>query len=124
MFVITAAEAPRFELPGTTFTSFASPSRGSAGLATWRLTLAPGLESDQSHTLDRDEVFMVSSGQVRFGPEGPVLSAGDAVVVPAGQPIQVANPGPEPAEVFVAIAAGFTATMADGTAVATPPWAC
>src|SRR5262249_32098983 len=121
--VITDAEAPRFELPGTEFAGYASPSRGSRDVCMWRLTLAPGLESPQWHTLDRDEVFMVIAGTLEFQPDGPRLGPGDAVIVPAGQRIQVANPGEEPAIAHVAIGAGFTGRMADGTEVSTPPWA-
>jgi len=39
------------------------------------------------------------------------------------RPRFVTNLGDEPAEAYVAIGAGFTATMVDGTAVGTPPWA-
>lgn len=123
MHVISATDAPRFQLPGVTFTGLASPSRGSHDVCTWRITVDAGLRSDQAHTLDRDEIFMVVSGTLRFAPDGPTLGPGDATVVPAGTPIRLDNPGAGPAEAYVAIAAGFTATMADGTSVATPPWA-
>lgn len=123
MYVITAPEAPRFELPGVEFTGLAAPSRGSRDLCTWRITVAAGLDSPQAHTLDRDEVFMVTSGAIRLAPDGPVLRTGDAVVVPAGTPIQLANPEAGSAEVYVAVPAGFTATMADGSVLDTPPWA-
>jgi mannose-6-phosphate isomerase-like protein (cupin superfamily) len=123
MYVITATEAPRFTLPGIQFTGLAAPSRGSRDVCTWRITVDAGLRSEQAHTLDRDEIFMVVSGALQLAPDGPVLRSGDATVVPAGSPIQVVNPGSDPAEAYVAIAAGFTATMADGTAVDTPPWA-
>ena len=123
MHVITEAEAPRFALPGVTFTALASPSRGASGVCTWRLTVAPKLRSDQSHTLDRDEIFMVAAGAIQLAADGAVLRAGDAAVVPAGTPIELSNPAGEPAEVYVAIVAGFTAVMADGTALDTPPWA-
>ena len=123
MAVIRSAEAPVFELPGVRFVGFAAPSRGSAELCTWRLTVSPGLLSNESHRIDRDEVFMVAEGRVRITPGGPVIEAGDAVVVPAGSPIQVENPADEPAEVFVAIRSGFTATAQDGTTIGTPPWA-
>jgi mannose-6-phosphate isomerase-like protein (cupin superfamily) len=121
--VIRGAEAPKFELPGVRFTGLAAPSRGSGQVCTWRITVEPGLISEQSHRIDRDEVFMVTSGRLRITPDGEEVHAGDAVTVPAGEPIALANPGPEPAEAYIAIAAGFTATMADGTHVATPPWA-
>jgi quercetin dioxygenase-like cupin family protein len=121
--VIRSAEAPRFDLPGIEFTGLAAPSRGSAQICTWQLRVAPRHESEGSHRLDHDEVFMVTTGSVQVEPGGPSLSAGDVAVVPAGSPILVVNPTDEPAELFVAIRAGFTAVMADGTAVGTPPWA-
>ncbi len=123
MHLITASEAPRFQLPGVEFTALAAPSRGSAEVSTWRITVDAALRSEQSHTLDHDEIFMVTSGALRLSPDGAVLRAGDAAVVPAGTPIQVANPGTEPAEAYVAIRAGFTPTMADGSVLGTPPWA-
>jgi mannose-6-phosphate isomerase-like protein (cupin superfamily) len=121
--VIKDAEAARFHLPGTEFTALAAPSRGSADLCTWRITVAPGQVADQSHTLDRDEIFMVTAGTIQLTAGGELLGPGDAAVVPAGSPIEVANPGDEPAQAYVAIRAGFTATMADGTTIGTPPWA-
>ena len=121
--ILRAAQAPRFDLPGVTFQAGAAPSRGSAQLCVWRLTVAGGHVSDSAHRLDRDEIFMITSGELQLAPDGPVLRAGDMAVVPAGEPIEPVNPGVEPAEVVVAIAAGFTATMADGTSIGTPPWA-
>ncbi|OLB65888.1 MAG: hypothetical protein AUI10_04970 [Actinobacteria bacterium 13_2_20CM_2_72_6] len=123
MNVIRAAEAHRFEIPGTEFTALAAPSRGSSEVCTWRLSVAPHHVADQPHTLDRDEIFMVTAGTIRLAEGGEVLGPGDAAVVPAGHPILVENPGDEPARAYIAIAAGFTATMADGTSVGTPPWA-
>jgi mannose-6-phosphate isomerase-like protein (cupin superfamily) len=123
MFVITAKDAPRFELPGVEFTGLAAPSRGSRDLCSWRISVAPGLDSDQAHALDQDEIFMVTSGAIRLVPGGPLLGPGDAAVVTAGTPIQLANPGPDPATAYVVVRAGFTATYADGTAIPTPPWA-
>ena len=118
-----AVDAPRFQLPGLEFTGLASPSRGSADLCTWRLTLEPGLTSPELHTLDRDEIFMVLRGTIRLSPDCEPVAAGDAAVVSAGTPIQVANVGETEAEVVVAIPAGFSASAADGTEIGTPPWA-
>ena len=123
MSIIRLAEAPRFELPGIEFTGMAAPSRGSADLCTWRLTVAAGLESPEPHTIDQDEVFMVLAGAIRVSADGETLHAGDTVVVPAGTAIQVANPGDVPAEVIVAIRSGFNAQAADGASIGTPPWA-
>jgi mannose-6-phosphate isomerase-like protein (cupin superfamily) len=100
----------------------AAPSRGSDRVCTWKLTVAPGHDTPEPHTLDATEIFMVSSGTVRVTPGGEAARAGDTVVVQAGQPIQLANAGDGPAEVYVAIAAGFTGTLADGSTVR-PPWA-
>ncbi|MEU2255439.1 cupin domain-containing protein [Nocardia xishanensis] len=120
MHVIKAAEVPRFELHGVEFSAMAAPSRGSADVCTWRLTVAPHHESDAAHVLDRDEIFLVLSGVLEVS--GQLLAAGDVAIVPAGGPISVANPGDEPAVAHVAIAAGFQATMADGSKLS-PPWA-
>jgi len=121
MHVIHAAEAERFQLPGVEFTALAAPSRGSAGLCTWKLTVEPGHGGDAPHTLDRDEVFMVLSGTVQLAADGDKLGPGDAAVVPAGEPIALTNLGEGEAQLIVAITAGFTGYMADGTAVQ-PPW--
>jgi hypothetical protein len=64
---------------------------------------------------------MVTSGAIRLFPDGPLLGPGDAAVVPAGTPIQLANPGPDPAVAHVVIRAGFSATQADGSAIPTHP---
>lgn len=122
MSVIRASTAPRFQLPGVEFTGLASPSRGSADICTWRLTVQPDRPIDEPHTLDQDEIFMVISGSVRATPGGEPLGPGDAVVVPAGSPIQLVNLGDSPAELHVAIRAGFTATTAGGEKLS-PPWA-
>ena len=123
MNVVRATEAPTFDIPGIRFTSLATPSLGSSGTCVWQLTVEGGVSSETAHVLDQDEVFVVLAGRVRLVPDGPELGVGDAAVVPAGDPIQLVNPGSSPARLQVAIRAGFTATMADGTPVGTPPWA-
>ena len=123
MHVIRFDQAPRFEVPGVRFAALAAPSRGSGQVCTWRITVEPNLRSAEPHTIDRDEIFMVTAGAIQLAPDGDVLRAGDACVVPAGQAIQLVNPDDDPAEAYVAIAAGFTATTADGTPLGTPPWA-
>ena len=121
--VVRADAAPRFDLPGVEFTAGAAPSRGSAQICVWTITVAAGHVSDAAHTLDRDEVFTVVAGTVRLQAEAEPLRPGDTAVVPAGAPIQVANPGDEPARVVVSIPAGFSARTADGSSIGTPPWA-
>lgn len=121
--VIRGAESPHFELPGVSFRGRAAPSRGSVQLCTWSITVAPGLHSPAAHTLDADEVFMVTAGALQVRPGAEVARAGDTVVVPAGAPIQLVNPTDQPVEAIIAVRAGFAATMADGTPIGTPPWA-
>jgi mannose-6-phosphate isomerase-like protein (cupin superfamily) len=123
MHVITADSAPRFELPGVEFTGYAAPSRGSAGLCAWQIRVAPGLVSDQAHSLDQDEVFLITSGVITLSQGGRPLTPGDCAIVPAGTPILLSNPGAEFATAHVSIRAGFAAKMADGAPVSTPPWA-
>jgi mannose-6-phosphate isomerase-like protein (cupin superfamily) len=123
VFVISATDAPRFELPGVRFTGLAAPSRGSREVCTWKITVAAGLHSPQSHTLDRDEIFMVTSGAIQLAPDAAALAAGDTAVVPAGTAIQLVNPGSVTAEAYVVVPSGFAATMQDGTTIEAPPWA-
>jgi mannose-6-phosphate isomerase-like protein (cupin superfamily) len=121
MTVIRAADSATFELPGVRFAAYAAPSRGSRELCTWQIVVAPDHEATP-HTLDRDETFLVLSGRLKVTPDGELLEAGDVAIVPAGEPISMVNPGPENAIAYVAIAAGFTATTADGELLQ-PPWA-
>jgi hypothetical protein len=59
--VIRSDEAPRFEVPGVRFAALAAPSRGSSQICTWRITVDPNLRSPEPHTIDRDEIFMVTA---------------------------------------------------------------
>lgn len=122
MHITRAADAPTFQLPGVRFTSLASPGLGSPETCVWQVRVDTGVVSDP-HTLDRDEVFVVLEGRIRLSADGPDLTAGDAATVPAGEAIRLANTGDGPARLQVAVRSGFTATMADGTPVGTPPWA-
>jgi quercetin dioxygenase-like cupin family protein len=121
MPVIRAHESPTFELPGVRFSGYAAPSRGSHELCTWQITVEPGHRAG-IHTLDRDETFLVLSGRLRLTPDGEELGPGDVAVVPAGDEIELVNPGPDEAVAYIAIAAGFTGTTAEGDRVQ-PPWA-
>jgi mannose-6-phosphate isomerase-like protein (cupin superfamily) len=123
MHVTRAFDAETFELPGVRFSSLAAPRLGSEQICLWQLTVDAGLDTPQAHMLDRDEVFVVIAGRVRLTREGAELAPGDAAIVPAGSRIQLTNSSAEPAVLHVAVQAGFTATMADGTPVGTPPWA-
>ena len=100
MFVTRGADAPTFVQLGT-----------------------DKARSSEAHVLDQDEIFVVVAGTISLSIGGMRLTAGDAAIIPAGEPIQLSNPGSEPATVHVAIRSGFAATAADGTSIGTPPWA-
>jgi quercetin dioxygenase-like cupin family protein len=123
MYIITADSAPRFDIPGVEFTAYAAPSLGCDDLCAWQIKVAPGLISDQAHTLDHDEIFLVTAGTISLSPDSQPLTVGDCAIVPAGSPILLTNLGEDPAMAHVLVKAGFTAKMADGSAVPTPPWA-
>lgn len=121
---IRAAEAPAFTLPGVEFRGLTAPSRGARELCTWHLYVAPSPFGD-AHSLDHEEVFVIIAGQLSIRLDGveSTLLPGDAIAVPAGTLLQVANPSDETTHALVCIAAGFQATMADGQHLGTPPWA-
>jgi mannose-6-phosphate isomerase-like protein (cupin superfamily) len=123
MHIIRGAAAPTFQLPGVQFVGYAAPSRGSADVCAWRIQVEAGLRSDQAHMLDQDEIFLVIGGRIQLAPDGVELAAGDCAIVPAGEPIQLCNPGDSDASAHVVIRAGFKAAMADGTVIDAPPWA-
>ncbi len=107
MSIVRADRAPRFDLNGARFTVFAGPSNGSQQICAWRLTLAAGQHRSAAPARPRRGVH----GAVRAGPDHAGrrgAGAGDSAVVPAGEPIAVANPGDRPAELYVSIQAGFT----------------
>ena len=59
MSVVQAPSVPTHTLGGTTFTSLATPSRGSTtDNSLWRVQLAPGT-TPTPHSLTREEIFLV-----------------------------------------------------------------
>jgi quercetin dioxygenase-like cupin family protein len=131
MPIVHAADAVAHDLHGSRFTSYAAPSRGSQELCAWRLDVPPGIPG-QPHTVTREEVVLVLSGTLHFSisqdPEAidttqPEPSQpGDAVLIPRGSTLRVANLGPEPASAWTTTSAGIEAVLPDGTKL-TPPWA-
>ena len=123
MPVIAAPAGHTHELPGTLFTSLATPSRGSADLSVWRVEVAPGTSSPP-HELTREEVFVVLAGRavVQLGGQRLEAGAGDAIVVPPDTPFALANAADEPFRALVCLPVGGQARMADGRPF-TPPWA-
>src|SRR3954451_22181148 len=97
MAVLPAPAAPTHELGQARFTSLATPSRGSRETAVWRVEVAPGTPAD-SHSLTREEVFVVLAGEASVEIDGVSTCAhsGDAIVVPADVPFGLANASDSP----------------------------
>jgi quercetin dioxygenase-like cupin family protein len=121
--IIRSTDAPRFGDDGTEIRGYASPSRGSAALSAWRLRLAPGAASPV-HSLTHGEVFLALEGSGRFEVAGRVhdVGAGDAICVPAGVALRLANTAAEPFEAVCCMPAGGMGQIGDGEPF-TPPWA-
>jgi quercetin dioxygenase-like cupin family protein len=121
MGVITANDAPKFDTGGATITGLASPCRGSADTAAWRVRFLPDRPSPR-HSLSREEIFIVLDGALtaRFQNREETADAGGALIVPAGEEFDLVAVG-GPAEAVCVMAVGGQAT-ADG-ATFTPPWA-
>jgi mannose-6-phosphate isomerase-like protein (cupin superfamily) len=122
MPVLSAPDRPTHSLPGTTFTSLATPSRGSSDLSLWVVAISPGTPATP-HSLTREEVFVVLAGtaSVDIGGVAAIARTGDAIVVPAGVVFVLANGGSEELRLVCCMRAGGQAQLADGT-LFTPPW--
>jgi mannose-6-phosphate isomerase-like protein (cupin superfamily) len=124
MPITRADDARIWQLPGTTFTAVASPSRGqSQDVSVWRLTMAAGT-APTVHSVTRTEVFAVigGCGQIAIGDAAAVtVGIGDAIVVPPDTPFELGT-GADPLEAIVCLTAGGQAAM-PGAAPFTPEWA-
>jgi quercetin dioxygenase-like cupin family protein len=121
MPVITPEDAPTFDAPGATITGLASPSRGSADTAAWRVRFAPG-HASPPHSLDREEVFVVLEGELtaRYAAHSERVGAGGALIVKPGVEFSlIAADGP--AEAVCMLPVGGTALL-NGERIV-PPWA-
>ena len=114
---------PTHRLPGATFTSLATPSRGTEDVSVWALRLSPG-HPGTPHQLTRQEVFVALSGAASavVGDERHHVRAGDALVVPAGVPFAIEAVGDQDFEALCCLPVGGQAVIGDGEPF-TPPWA-
>ena len=121
MAVITASEAPTFDAGGATITGLASPSRGSADTAVWRVRFHPGQPSPP-HALSREEIFIVLEGAItaRFSDREETATAGGALIVPRSEEFTLVAVE-APAEAVCIMSVGGQA-ISEGIAF-TPPWA-
>ncbi len=123
MPVLTAPTAPTHQLPGTSFTSLATPTLGSLETSVWKVSVAAGTEPTP-HSLTRGEVFVVLAGtaSVRIGATVQTATAGDVIIVPAETEFELANAGTDTLEAMCCMPVGGQARIGDGEAF-TPPWA-
>jgi mannose-6-phosphate isomerase-like protein (cupin superfamily) len=125
MPVIHAAQSVVHQMHGTSFTSYASPARGSRELCAWRIEIPGGTEGVPHH-VSREEVLYVLSGMLRVtlddeADEAEEVGPGDVVLVPAGARFGASNLAVEPATAWVTTSAGFAGILPDGSWF-TPPW--
>jgi quercetin dioxygenase-like cupin family protein len=122
MPVIHAAQSVVHQMHGTSFTSYASPARGSRELCAWRIEIPGGTEGVPHH-VSREEVLYVLGGTLRVTLDGEAEEAGpgDVILVPAGARFGASNLTAEPATAWVTTSAGFAGILPDGSWF-TPPW--
>ena len=122
MPILTTSDALPFEMHGSRFLSYVSPSKGSSQLCAWQLTIPADLDG-VAHRPTREEVLLVLDGELNVTLDGAASLAhrGDVVLVPAGSELQV-DAGPSGATVWVTTTPGLQAVTADGTRLS-PPWA-
>jgi mannose-6-phosphate isomerase-like protein (cupin superfamily) len=122
MPVIRAAQSVVHQMHGTSFTSYASPARGSRELCAWRIEIPGGTEGVPHH-VSREEVLYVLGGILQVTLDGAAEEAGpgDVVLVPAGARFGASNLATEPATAWVTTTAGFAGVLPDGSWF-TPPW--
>ena len=123
MPVSSLAQAQAFQRSGFTFRSLAVPSTGTRELAVWTVEVAPGAQSEL-HSVDREEVLVVQEGNLSMTEPDRVVHAGpgDALIVPAHQPIQLRNASDQAPARFTAVTSAGMKGMVGGQ-LFSPPWA-
>ena len=122
MPVIRANQSVVHQMHGTSFTSYASPARGSRELCAWRVEI-PGRTDGVPHHVSREEVLYILGGTLRVTVDGETAdaAAGDVVLVPAGARFGASNQADGPATAWVTTTVGFAGVLPDGSWF-TPPW--
>ncbi len=123
MPVIQAPSFPTHDIGHARFTSLATPSRGSTETSAWLVEIDPDTPA-VPHSLTREEVFVVLSGEasVRINGIDAVASLLDAIVIPTEVEFEISNNGPQPLRLLCCFPVGGQARLLDGTLL-TPPWA-
>ena len=122
MPVIRATQSVVHQMHGTSFTSYASPARGSRELCAWHIEI-PGRTEGVPHHVSREEVLYILGGTLQVTVDGETAdaAAGDVVLVPAGAQFGASNPADGPVTAWVTTTVGFAGVLPDGSWF-TPPW--
>src|SRR5258708_2640820 len=95
MPVIRRPEAPTFAVDHAraSFVGLAAPSPGSQETSVCEVTVPAG-EQGVTHSLDREEIFVVLVGRAVADVDGAAyeLAAGDCLILPAQQSFSLSNP--------------------------------
>jgi len=112
-----------FDIPGVTFTTCASPSRGSKETSVWRVRIAPGTKP-HLHRVTREEIFVAVQGAGSAIVDGRSLAvtAGATLVVPANTEFGLGNDSDSDFEAIVVLPVGGAAIDGDAGPFV-PPWA-
>ena len=123
MSVLSKPAAPTHSLRGATFTSLATPARGTKSTSVWSVELAPAHPATP-HQVTQEEIFIVTSGRasVRIAGEQYFANAGDAIVVPANTNFEISALGTKPLRAICCLPVGGQARLTSGSAFV-PPWA-
>lgn len=123
MTVISATAARRSETPNAVMTTLASPTQGGAGLALWRVEMAPGAAGPE-HAFDVEQTWTVLDGAARFTVDGAAqaLTAGDTIILRGGSMRRIQADAVGGLQALVVAAPGGRAFLPDGTDRGAPPW--
>lgn len=120
---IPADQARRSETPNAVMTTLASPTQGGAGLALWRVEMAPGATGPE-HLFDVEQIWTVLDGSAVAVVDGAPhpLAPGDTLILRGGQ-VRRIQADPEAGFIAVVAAApGARALLTDGADRGVPPW--
>ncbi|WCD91060.1 hypothetical protein KPP03845_200021 (plasmid) [Streptomyces xanthophaeus] len=108
--------------PNATMTGLAAPSRGSAELSTWTVSMESGATGPE-HSITREQVWTVTEGSLEVTCEGDThkVLAGQSLILPPGLVRRVH--APEQAEAHVAMRCDGLASVPGTEGTRELPWA-
>ncbi|MER7821949.1 VOC family protein [Streptomyces sp. NPDC096097] len=108
--------------PNATMTGLAAPSRGSAELSTWTVTMEAGATGPE-HSISREQVWTVTAGALEVTCDGHTekVSAGQTLILPADLIRRIH--APEQAETHVSMRSDGVASVPGTEGTRELPWA-